>query len=72
MLQQSIKEEILENPQQESRASDEHETEDAQQAETLENVADVLPEAKEENSDEQDEHLIPQTCLLYTSPSPRD
>lgn len=53
----------MENPQQESRASDEHETEDAQQAETLENVADVLPEAKEENSDEQDKHLVPQTEL---------
>ena len=60
MLQQSIKEEILENPQQESRASDKHETEDVQQAETLENVADALPEAKEENSDEQDK---PQTEL---------
>ena len=64
MLQQSIKEEILENPQQESRASDKHETEDAQQAKTLENVVAALPEAKEENSDEQDEHLIPQTELV--------
>ena len=53
----------MENPQQESRASDKHETEDVQQAETLENVADVLPEAKEENSDEQDKHLVPQTEL---------
>ena len=53
----------MENPQQESRASDSHGTEDAQKAETLENVTDALCGTTEENSDEQDELLVPKAEL---------
>jgi len=53
----------LENQQQEPKASSDHGATDTQQAETLENVTDTLPETKEENSDEQDEPLVPQSEL---------
>ena len=53
----------MENQQQEPTASGDHGATDTQQAETLENVTDTLPETKEENSDEQDEPLVPQSEL---------
>ena len=54
----------MENPEQESTASDSHGTGDAQKAETLENVTDAPSETKEENSDKQDEALSPQSELM--------
>ena len=53
----------MENPQQESKASDSHGSEDAQKTEALENVTDALCGTKEENSDEQDELLVPKAEL---------